>query len=274
MSPPTTRERDALAALQSLSDGTASVLHGAASLLSFSSVSSCTTCGVSTTLCTCTKCIECQATVPKGMVHHMRRNICKTCLNARHRESAKKKKSPGVSGKKTLHDSRQTSSDTDSTSRDTMSGGDTSMSENDSSSSSCSPSRTCVQLSNAHVLALLRWMKENKIRHFSLHATIGSKPTPQNNVWTLDAAAWMQSECGIDVQPHDIIQRVLEIRKTRGCDQDSFEECLRAFEEKVQGDIEKFDDSRGLKRANCKNTRLSGSSAACHQYIRRQFVFT
>ena len=79
-------------------------------------------------------------------------------------------------------------------------------------------------------------MKENKIRHFSLHKTKGSQPTPQNNAWTEDAAAWIEAECGIDLQPHDIIQRVLQIRKTWGWDQESFEECLRSFEEKVQGD--------------------------------------
>ena len=81
----------------------------------------------------------------------------------------------------------------------------------------------------------------------------GSIPTPQNNAWTEDAAAWIEAECGIDLQPHDIIQRVLQIRKTWGWDQESFDQCLRAFEEKVAGDAlrdQQAHDVDDIKREN------------------------
>ena len=156
MGPPTAQERVALSALQSLSESTASVIQGASSLISFTSVSSCTTCGVSRVICKCTRCNTCHEAVPSKKQYLMRQGTCKTCLNDIWRAGKNKKKVPVAPTQTStdLNRRQQSFSDTDSTTRDTMSAGDTSMSETDTSSNSCSPSKTCVQWSDAHVLAL------------------------------------------------------------------------------------------------------------------------
>ena len=92
--------------------------------------------------------------------------------------------------------------------------------------------RVHVRWSHEHVLTLLQYMQS--IRHTTF-CMKGQKPDPNLNPWTRDAAAYVNTECGLDLDAYDVINRIEKLRDKWSVERASFWDCLQEVKNREKG---------------------------------------